>query len=252
MCAGRRRDNGAPRTRETAAYTYDLCAMIIGAAANVTGRHEALAPLLEQSNAAFERALDKYHILENFFQAEKPQDMLPPVEIDSTPTHFVRPPKGSDALWTPVRLVGTVDKYSGTAVVRHANGSLSTVSLPELALRKSDGNRASCNTQGCNEYAIHMNETTCECTACCTLVNPATQDFLFDPPTHDRVTKCHWAGILENNPKLVDDCAGNAAMERQLIDYCKDPKTFASPRSTSRAEVAPEVLGPHQERHRQA
>ena len=203
--------NGAPRTRETAAYTYDLCAMIIGAAANVTGRHEALAPLLEQSNAAFERALDKYHILENYFQAEKPQDMPPPVEIDSTPTHFVRPPKGSDAPWTPVRLVGTVDKYSGTAVVRHANGSLSTVSLPELVLRKSDGNRATCNTQGCNEYAIHMNETTCECTACCTLVNPATQDFLFDPPTHDRVTTCHWAGILENNPKLVDDCAGNSA-----------------------------------------
>ena len=67
------------------------------------------------------------------------------------------------------------------------------------------------------------------------LVNPATQDFLFDPPTHDRVTTCHWAGILENNPKLVDDCAGNSAYERQLIDYCKNPKS-SRPQEVHRAQ----------------
>ena len=45
--------------------------MIIGAAANVTGRHEALTPLLQQSNAAFEKALVKYHFFETYFQAMK-------------------------------------------------------------------------------------------------------------------------------------------------------------------------------------
>ena len=78
MCAGRRRDTGAPHTRETAAYTYDLCAMIIGAAANVTGRHEALTPLLQQSNAAFEKALVKYHVSRPTFRLKSPKTFCRP------------------------------------------------------------------------------------------------------------------------------------------------------------------------------
>ena len=218
MCVGRHK-NGEPETRLTSEYTYDLCAMIIGAAANTSGMHGALAPLLKMSNATIDKKLE-----ENYYTAsgEDPPDALPIASNNTTSTHFLRPPRGAHNEWIGVRMMGSVDTSSGLAVVRLPNGDLSSTPLSQLVLRRPDGKPATCAHPGCTENAIHLNESMCECTAHCTIVNPATQDFLFDPPTADTTMSCHWAGIIEPNSKHADERALDAKQERALRDFCSN------------------------------
>jgi len=184
--------------------------MIIGAAANTSGMHGALAPLLKMSNATFDKKLE-----ENYYTAsgEDPPDALPIASNNKTPTHFLVPPRGAHNEWIGVRMMGSVDTSSGLAVVRLPNGDLSSTPLSQLVLRRPDGKPATCAHPGCTENAIHLNESMCECTAHCTIVNPATQDSLFDPPTADMTMSCHWAGIIEPNSKHANECALEAKRE---------------------------------------
>ena len=74
-----------------------------------------------------------------------------------------------------------------------------------------------------------MNDTFRECVERCTLTNPSTEDFLFDPATADKKMCCHWAGILEGRQHKFDDIVVSAKHERALIDYCSKPIDTTAP-----------------------
>ena len=214
MCAGRRSD-GTPHTRQTAAYSNDLCALIIGAAASARGDTKVANMLIKASNESFAQALDDNYL--HF--GTTPEDE--PIASDTTlPTHLVRPPCGTNGDWTPVHVLGQFDLNSGCAVAREMNGNLITTPISQLVLLGADGSPKSCSTPGCKDNACCMNGSFSECIEHCTLVNPSTEDFLFDPATADKEMCCHWAGILEGRQHKLDNITVSAKHERDLIDYC--------------------------------